>query len=195
MSINTELTLSKDDVSLRVLNNTHENSLTGLAAQRIIWEHAPEHFYESEIFKARWFDKALRQMEAEERICFVVFVDDKIVGSSSYYEIDLSNKKANIGYTWFHPSVWGTKINAITKLIMLEYAFETLNLHRVGFCVDSVNQRSCRALEKLGIKREGVLRNHFILPNKRIRHSIMFSVIGEEWKEVKNNLSKIIGQP
>lgn len=193
MILENQLTLSKDNVMLTILNNEHENSLTGLASEKVIWEHAPEQYYQPEIFKEKWFDKAIKQVEMEERICFVVSYNNKIVGSSSYYEIDLSNKKTNIGYTWFHPLVWGTKINPLSKLIMLEYAFEILKLNRVGFSVDSLNERSCRALEKLGIKHEGILRNHLVLPNKRIRHSAMFSVISDEWAKVKINLEKIIG--
>jgi len=193
MILQNQLKLSKDNIMLTVLNNEHENSLTALASEKIIWEHAPEQYNEPEVFKEKWFNKAIKQMNIEERICFVIFYDNKIVGSSSYYEIDSSNKKTNIGYTWFHPLAWGTKINPLSKLIMLEYAFETLKLNRVGFSVDSVNERSCRALEKLGMKHEGTLRNHLVLPNNRIRHSAMFSVISDEWAEVKINLEKIIG--
>lgn len=182
-----ELILSKDDIVLTVLNKDHESPLTALAAEKGIWEYAPEQYYEPEIFRKKWFDKALRQMEAKERICFVISHKNKIIGSSSYYEIDNSHKKLNIGYTWFHPTIWGTKINALSKLIMLEYAFETLKVNRVGFCIDSLNERSARALIKLGIKPEGILRNHMVLPNKRIRHSQMFSVISDEWMEIKNN--------
>lgn len=76
--------------------------------------------------------------------------------------------------------------------MMLENAFETLKLNRVGFSVDSINQRSCCALEKLGIKHEGILRNHLILPNKRARDSVIFSVINDEWIKIKNHLEKIL---
>ena len=190
--IENQLSLSKDNVKLTILNNEHEHSLTKLASERRIWEYAPEQYDQPKIFQEKWFKKAVRQMRKKERICFVIFLNDKIVGSSSYYEIDLENKKINIGYTWFHPSVWGTKINPISKLIMLEYAFEALELNRVGFSVDSLNNRSCHALKKLGMKHEGILRNHLVLPNKRIRHSAMFSVIHNEWADVKKRIEKII---
>src|SRR6185312_1828334 len=104
--------LSKENVTLRVLDKSHENLLTILAAEEQIWEHAPEKYYEPAIFKEKWFNKAMKQIVLKERICFSIVSNDKIVGSSSYYEIDYSNKKMNIGYTWFHPSVWGTNINA-----------------------------------------------------------------------------------
>ncbi len=187
-----ELQLSKQDIKLATLSLEYKDALIALASEKKIWEHAPDKYYQPDIFKEKWFDAAIKQMEAKERLCFVIFCNDKIVGSSSYYEIDFANKKTNIGYTWFHPSVWGTKINALSKLIMLEYAFETLNLSRVGFSVDKQNERSCRALEKYGVKQEGILRNHLVLPN-RMRDSVVFSVIDNEWIEVKRNLTKIIG--
>lgn len=191
MILNNPQKLYKDDVTLTVVNKEHETILTSLAADKQIWEYAPEQYYHPEIFKEKWLKKAFKQMTAEERICFIVSCNNKIIGSSSFYEIDIPNKKTNIGYTWFHPSVWRTKINPLTKLIMLEYAFETLKLNRVGFSVDSMNIRSCRALEKCGVKREGILRNHLVLPD-RIRHSVIFSVINNEWDMVKENLKKLI---
>lgn len=187
-----ELKLCKHDAELHVLNIKHVDMLTDLALEEKIWEHAPNKYYQTNIFKEKWFDKAVKQMNENDRVCFVIFYKNEIIGSSSYYEIDFENKKTNIGYTWFHPSVWGTKINALSKLIMLEYAFETLNLNRVGFSVDSQNERSCRALKKLGIKQEGILRNHLVLPN-RTRDSVIFSVIDNEWPEVKKSLIDIVG--
>jgi RimJ/RimL family protein N-acetyltransferase len=192
MIFESQLTLSKDNVTLIILNNEHENLLTTLAIEKKIWEHAPEQYYRPEIFKEKWFNKAIAQMEAEERISFVISCNNQIVGSTSYYEINLKHQKTNIGYTWFHPSVWGTKTNALSKLIMLEYVFEILKFNRVGFSVDSLNDRACLALEKIGVKREGILRNHLVLPNNRIRHSVMYSVINDEWAGVKKNIELLI---
>lgn len=192
MLLPNQLTLSKSNIILTTLNSEHEHPLTTLASEKSIWEFAPYQYDEPLIFKEKWFNKAIQQIELKERLCFVAFCDNKIVGSSSFYDIDLPNKKTNLGYTWFHPSVWGSKINPLTKLMMLEYAFEHLALNRVGFSVDSINTRSCAALKKLGIQFEGILRNHLVLPNKRIRHSAMFSVIRDEWSGVKDKLKQII---
>ncbi len=122
-------------MTLNHLNKEYENELTALASEKIIWEYAPEQYYQPTIFKEKWFDKAIKQMREGERVCFVIFYNNKMIGSSSYYEIDFYNKKTNIGYTWFHPLVWGTRVNALSKLILFEYAFETLKLNRVGFSV------------------------------------------------------------
>lgn len=177
--------LNMGNVTLRMLETNHINQLEKLASDNKIWQHASEPFHESETFREKWFNKAIAQMNTKDRICFVIFQDGKMAGSSSYYEIDIDNKKLNIGYTWLHPSFWGTHLNAISKLILLDYAFNILKFNRVGFSVDSLNHHSCNALTKLGIKQEGILRNHLILSNSRIRDSVIYSVIQDEWTEIK----------
>lgn len=177
-----------ENVILRVLDQSHADQLIKLASDKKIWEYAPEPFYEPHVFKEKWLNKAFAQMYNKERVSFAIFYLNEIVGSTSYYEINDDNKSINIGYTWFHPSFWGTKINAISKLILLSNAFDILNFNRVGFSVDSLNLRSCHSLQKLGIKQEYILRNHIILPSGRIRHSAIFSVIRHEWPEVKKSI-------
>lgn len=186
------LELSKDDIHLRPLTETYFSQLTELASEQKIWEFHPEHYSDPIIFKEKWLNKALRQIDKQERFCFVIFYQNQLVGSSSYYDIDELNKTLNIGYTWYPTSFWGSKINPTTKLLMLSYAFEYLEFHRVGFCVDATNKRSCHALEKLGIKKEGILRNHLVLPDGRVRNSVIMSVIQEEWLDVKQIIEGII---
>jgi RimJ/RimL family protein N-acetyltransferase len=184
--------LQMEEITLVLLKQSHTEQLVKLAVNEKIWEYAPELFYKPEVFKNKWLDKAINQMDENKRACFVVLCSDQITGTSSYYDIDMDNKTLNIGYTWFHPDYWGTKINAISKLILIDYAFNSLKFNRVGFCVDSINQRSCNALKKLGIKQEGVLRNHLILSNGRVRNSAVFSVISEEWPEIRKIIMKNI---
>ncbi|ABS77838.1 N-acetyltransferase [Coxiella burnetii] len=131
-------------------------------------------------------------MEAEKRWPFSVEYDGKVVGSTSYYSIDPKNRQVNIGYTWYHPRMWGTKLNSTVKFILLEYAFEQLKFIRIAFCVDQLNYRSCRALEKLGAKREGVLRKHMIRSDGTFRNSVIYGITDDDWSTIKNNLQKII---
>ena len=180
--------LCKPPVVLRLLRDADMETLTNLAADKRIWEYAIRAYDERNIFQEKWLAKAVKQTQAGNRLCFTILSDDKIVGSSSYYDIDHDNKTMKMGYTWFHPSVWGTSVNALSKLILFEYAFEKMSFNRIVFSVDSLNQRSCRALEKLGVKWEGVLRRDMELPNGRVRDSVIFSVIREEWPDVKNTL-------
>jgi RimJ/RimL family protein N-acetyltransferase len=181
------------NVRLEVLTAQHENDLTQLAREQSIWEFAPHPCHEPAMFKAQWLDKALMQMQQYERVCFVIKFNETVVGSSSYYDIDSDNKKLNIGYTWLHPTFAGNKINPRTKLIMLTHAIENLAFNRVGFAVDSLNQRSSAALKKLGITYEGTLRNYLILPSGRVRHSLIYSVTREEWPETKDIIKQQAG--
>lgn len=186
--------LRKDNVTLTLLNEKFIDSLVKLSDDKRIWQYVPEKFHESTVFQENWIHKAIKQIENDKRICFVVSFSEEIVGSSSYYQLDLENKKLNIGYTWFHPKFWGTKVNPLTKLIMLEYAFETLNCVRVEFSVDAVNLPSRKALNNLGIQQEGILRNHLTLSDGRIRDSVIFSVTYQEWPEIKNNIQRRLNQ-
>lgn len=183
-------TLSKKNVTLTRLKESHLIPLSKLAVEKRIWEHTPFPYFISEIFKRKWFETAMQQMQEGKRMPFVISVDEKIVGSSSYYEIDPENRKMKIGYTWLHPSQWGTKTNAISKFILLEYAFEKMKYDRVEFSVDMANKRACNALKKVGIKQEMILRNDKFIPHNIIRDSVIFSVIFEEWFTLKREFEE-----
>lgn len=191
--LNTMPQLTRDEISLHVLNEELSGDLINISSHPKIWELRAENFLDSQVFKEQWIDKAFKQMRTNRRICYVIYHKNKVAGSSSFYAMDEENKTVNIGYTWFHPDFWGGKINACTKLIMLEYVFEELKYHRVKFCVDSMNISACRSLEKYGIKKERVLRNHMILGNGRVRDSVVYSVIFQEWLEIKARIESFLG--
>jgi N-acetyltransferase len=192
MLFSNELELRKSGIVIKPLSEAYFQGLAKLACEEKIWAHAPEPYHQGNLFKEKWLAKAMRQQEERVRLPFVILYHDEIAGSSSYYEIDEDNKKLNIGYTWFHPSYWGSPVNAISKLLMIKYVLETMQYNRVGFSVDNTNERSCLALAKLGIKHEGTLRNHIILPNGRVRDSAIFSVIREEWLDIKTHIKERI---
>ena len=131
-----------------------------------------------------------------EQYSFVVFeaATDRIVGMSRYYKMDPAQKRLSIGYTWYVPDVWGRVHNKECKLLLLQYAFETLGFQRVEFEVAHRNERSQRAVEKIGGTREGVLRKHGIQPDGSVRHTVVFSIIDEEWPEKKEALQQLIEQ-
>ncbi len=184
--------ICKNNISLCVLSEENVDTLVAISRDARIWKFGTHDFSDETIFREKWIQKAFCEMENNKRICFVIFLDDKIIGSSSYYHIDTVNKNLSIGYTWFHPDYWGSSVNPLSKLIMLDYAFETLSMIRVEFCVDSINLPSQNSLAKFGIQREGVLRNHMILSNNRIRDSVIFSVIPQEWLMIKSNIERFI---
>lgn len=112
----------------------------------------------------------------------------KIVGSTRYLRIDAANRRLEIGGTWYAAKAQRTGINTECKLLLLTHAFKALACIAVEFRTDWFNLRSQAAIERLGAKREGVLRNHRIMPDGRIRDTVCYSIICNEWKGVKINL-------
>ena len=125
---------------------------------------------------------------------FVIFrvSDDNIIGMTRFYGIDEKQKRLDIGYTWYIPEVWGLVYNKECKLLLLQYAFEILKYNRVGFHVAHQNIRSQKAVEKIGGVKEGILRNHSYRADGSIRHTVLFSVVKDEWPEKKKQLLELI---
>lgn len=113
---------------------------------------------------------------------------NQIAGSTRFMKANLPNKRVEIGFTFLGKSFQRTKINTEAKLLMLTHAFETLGLNRVELLTDYLNSNSRNAILRLGAKQEGVLRNHMVMPDGRIRDSVLFSIIANEWPGVKQNL-------
>lgn len=127
--------LCKNNISLHVLNEKHVDALVAISRDARIWKFGTHDFSDEMIFREKWIQKAFSEVENNKRICFVIFLGNKIIGSSSYYHIDPDNKNLLIGYTWFHPDYWGSSVNPLCKLIMLDYVFKTLNMIRLNILV------------------------------------------------------------
>lgn len=108
-----------------------------------------------------------------------------VIGSTSYIDVQPGNAALEIGSTTYATAVWGGPVNPETKLLLLEYAFETLNAGRVQLKTDIRNERSQRAIERLGARFEGVLRRHMRRDDGTMRDTVMFSVVAEEWPAVR----------
>ncbi|MDP9602294.1 UNVERIFIED_ORG: RimJ/RimL family protein N-acetyltransferase [Variovorax paradoxus] len=113
---------------------------------------------------------------------------DKVIGSTRFWKIDRVNRKLEIGSTWISASWQKTFVNTEAKLLMLRYAFEELQCVRVQLTTDEINARSRAAILRLGAKQEGIVRNERIMPDGRKRNSVRFSIIDDEWPEVRRNL-------
>ena len=118
---------------------------------------------------------------------FIVFdkLQNKYVGSTRFYDIQLNNRSTQFGYTWYSESTWGTGLNEHCKLLLLEFAFETIGFERVEFRADNRNKRSIAAMKKIGCTVEGVLRNHLPTSDGTRRDSIVLSMLKEEWPSIK----------
>jgi RimJ/RimL family protein N-acetyltransferase len=139
---------------------------------------------------------ALQAREQEIAFPFVIIDQrsDKIVGSTRFLNISIPDRNLEIGWTWLSPTVWRTRINTECKYLLLKHCFETLKAIRVQLKTDSRNIRSQQAIERLGAVKEGVLRNHMVMPDGYLRDSVFYSVINREWDMVKNRLEDFLRQ-
>lgn len=175
-------------IQLLPLALTNKDELYSAAQDESIWTHNSTNAL-GEQFE-RWFNNAMQGMSQQEQLTFVVqrLTDNKILGSTRYYDINKKYKRLTIGYTWYIPEVWGTYVNPECKFLLMQYAFETLAMNRIELVTDARNLRSRAAIKKLGAKEEGILRQHMILADGFVRDTVVHSVIRPEWPEVKSNL-------
>ena len=136
--------------------------------------------------------RSVYQQQMQQRVIFATCRKDtgEIVGNTSYLTIEPAHKGLEIGGTWIRTEEQGTKINPEAKYLMLKNAFETLGAIRVSLKTNHLNTQSQRAIEKLGAQKEGILRNHIIMPDGSYRHSVMYSILDTEWPEVKRGLEE-----
>jgi RimJ/RimL family protein N-acetyltransferase len=121
--------------------------------------------------------------------------DHRAIGMTRYLRIDRANQWVEIGGTWLAPAFWRTPVNTETKLLMMQHAFEVEAAHRVQLQTDARNERSQRAIQRLGAVREGLLREDVVLPDGHRRSSVYFSVLATEWPEVKTRLESLLSRP
>ena len=114
--------------------------------------------------------------------------NDQVAGSTRFMAANLAHKRVEIGFTFLGKTWQRSPINTEAKLLMLTHAFESLQLNRVEFMTDYLNTSSRQAILRLGAKEEGVRRNHMVMPNGRVRDSVVFSILKNEWPGVKQNL-------
>ncbi len=117
----------------------------------------------------------------------------RAIGSSRYAAIDRANRRLEIGWTWYGREFQRTAVNTETKYLMLRHAFETLGCIRVEFKTDALNERSRKAILRIGAKEEGMFRKHMVLPSGRIRDTVYFSIVDDEWPAVKALLEGFLG--
>ena len=120
---------------------------------------------------------------------------DRVVGMTTYMNIDATTPRLEIGSTWYCPSAQKTGLNTECKLLLLRNAFENLNCRAVEFRTHVMNHKSRHAIERLGAKFDGILRSHMVLPNGAIRDTAVYSIIAAEWPNVEKNLTWQLEKP
>ncbi len=118
--------------------------------------------------------------------------DGRIVGSTRFGNIDLANRRVEIGWTWIARPWQRTAINTEAKLLMLRHAFDVWGCNRVEFKTDALNEQSRNAIIRLGAREEGTLRQHVVTASGRMRDTVYFSIVREEWPEVERRLNAIL---
>ena len=186
MDWRTPVTLTGKHIRLEPMSEAHVPGLTAVGLDSSIWEHMLYGNVRSENDIRNW----VRDILARQDLPFVPIhlASSRVAGATRYLNIAPQDRGLEIGGTWYGVEFQRTVVNTECKYLLLQYAFEELGCIRVQFKTDMRNVRSQKAIERLGAKREGVLRNHMILPDGRFRDSVYYSIIDTEWPEVKKQL-------
>jgi len=189
MSFVEPITLSGRGVTLEPLSLTHEAGLQAAAADGALWNlritsvPAPQE-------TRGYIETALAMREAGNRFAFAVLdtATGQVLGSTSYHDIVPAVQRLEIGYTWYAQQVQRTHVNTTAKLLLMRHAFETLGCAVVGWRTDNFNFASQRAIERLGAKKDGVIRGHALRRDGTIRDTVMYSMRAGEWPEARAQL-------
>jgi RimJ/RimL family protein N-acetyltransferase len=177
-------------VVLEPLEFRHEQDLFEAASDLEIWHWMPYNAIETPESFHTWFEDAVAVSKAGTQVAFAI-LDARTgapIGSTRYLALRPEHRGLEIGWTWLTRSAWGMGANVEVKLLLLEHAFERLGCQRVEFLTDARNERSRAALAALPARFEGILRKHRLVP--RLRDSACYSIIDEEWLEVRANLRR-----
>jgi N-acetyltransferase len=188
--------LADRGVELRPLALEHEPGLRAAAADGALWNIRVTSVPEPEQTR-KYIEDALAQREAGNRFPFVVVdaASGKVLGSSSYHDIVPAVKRVEIGWTWYAKSVQRSHVNSTCKLLLMTHAFEVLGCHVVGWRTDNFNFASQAAIERLGAKKDGIIRGHALRRDGTIRDTVMYSLRSGEWPEVKAQLLHGLNKP
>jgi RimJ/RimL family protein N-acetyltransferase len=179
--------LEGNHVKLIPLVMGHAEELWVSARNEDLWEHYTFRKMESFDKFKDFLSGSLKEADSGKGFTFTIInkATGKMVGGTSFLDIQSASRSLEIGRTWLTKELHGTGFNAECKFLLLRYCFEELKLIRVFFKTDSNNLRSQKAMEKIGAKYEGTLRNHMIREDGTFRHSAYYSIIESEWEEVK----------
>ena len=189
------VTLSDRGVTLRPLVLEDEAGLQAAAADGELWNLRITSVPEPENTR-KYIEDALAMREAGNRFAFAVTetATGQVLGCSSYHDIVPAIKRVEIGWTWYAKRCQRTHVNTVAKLLLLTHAFETLGCHVVGWRTDNFNFASQRAIERLGARKDGVIRGHALRRDGTIRDTVMYSMRSGEWPEAKAQLLYLLKQ-
>jgi RimJ/RimL family protein N-acetyltransferase len=190
------VTLKGEHATLEPLEAKHEAALRDAAADGELWRL----WYTSVAPPDQIGDYIARALDMRERLGAMPFAvrhntTGNVVGCTRYFNVDAANRRLEIGHTWYSKSVQRTAVNTECKLLLLTHAFEVLGCIAVEFRTHWFNHASRVAIERLGAKQDGVLRNHQLLPDGSRRDTVVFSIIDGEWPAVRRHLKFLLDRP
>lgn len=190
------ITLTGRIVRLAPLQLEHLIDLAEAGKDEKIWAYMRYGIVDTSEKMRAMIDSLLSFQQKGTDLPFAVIhlVSGKAIGMTRYLNIEPANRALEIGGTWYQPEFQHTGVNSECKYLLLQHAFEDLDCLRVQFKADQRNLRSQQAIQRIGAVREGVLRNHVILPDGFVRSSVIFSILVEEWPQVKAHLENLLNR-
>ena len=189
------VTLTAPLVRLEPLTEAHVPDLAMVGLDERIWRYMRYGNIQTEAQLLAWVRSLLEWQKTGNDLPFAVIwlPTGRAVGCTRYMNISHDHRALEIGGTWYGLEYQGTRVNPACKYLLLKHAFESLGCIRVQFKADRRNERSQRAIERLGAVKEGILRNHMILEDGSFRDSVFYSILPDEWPSIKTRLENIIG--
>lgn len=183
------VTLDDGRVRLEPLGLQHLGGLTRAAADGELWTLRIANVPDRDDAQG-YIERALQGRAEGHRLAFAVIdaASGEVIGSSSYHDIVPKLDRIEIGHTWYGKSRQRTHVNAGAKMLLMTHAFETLGARLVGWRTDNFNHASQRAIERLGARRDGVIRHHALRSDGTVRDTVMYSMTAGEWPEAKAEL-------
>lgn len=188
------ITLVGEHVRLEPMTEEHISGLTEIGAGQPFWDFMLYGNITTFDDMRHWVLDILSRAKRGTDLPFVAIhlASGRVAGATRYLNIVPQDRGLEIGGTWYGPEFQRTMVNTECKYLLLRHAFETLGCIRVQLKTDLRNERSQKAIERLGAVKEGILRNHMILPDGRVRHSVFYSILDSEWPEVKKRLEAML---
>lgn len=183
-------------VRLEPMGEEHIPGLAEIGVGQDFWDFMLYGDMKTEADMRNWVLDILEREKKGRDLPFVAvhLQSGRVAGATRYLNIMPKDRGLEVGGTWYGPEFQRTAVNTECKYLLLTHAFETLKAIRVQIKTDSLNLRSQKAIERIGAVKEGVLRNHMILPDGRIRHSVFYSIVDSEWAGVKKNLETMLAR-
>ena len=183
-------TLEGRSVRLEPLSLTHLDQLCEVGLDEDLWRWIPSSPVRNREEMRGYIQEALDGQRREIALPFATILKEssRAIGSTRYGNVDRVNRRVEIGWTWIGSRWQRSAVNTEAKYLMLQHAFETLGCIRVELKTDALNERSRRAILRIGAKEEGTFRRHMITASGRVRDTVYFSIVDREWPEVKAGL-------